>query len=231
MKKTIFILSTFLVLALVASAALFFELRSMGTEYNNLLDRHQRVVGNHPDTVQVISFVKDTVYNTSTTTYAPVQTTEDLTGYVSKAEADKMAEALNVAANKIDRLQSQLITIKAEVKGTRHKDTVTNTEWLTMKDNVFDVKVNLMNDSIFPSAKLRLTQAYAPYKKNMFSRTEYRSVIQANDHRVRISEIVDVNKVPKSSRWGISAFGGPIVSQQGLTYGAGLGLTFDLIQF
>jgi len=136
-----------------------------------------------------------------------------------------------VAANKIDRLQSQLISVKAEAKGVRNKDTVTNTEWLTMKDNVFDVKVNLSNDSIYPSAKLRLTQAYAPYKRNIFSRTEYRSVIQANDHRVRISEIIDVNKVPKSSRWGVSLFGGPVVSGHGLTYGAGLGLSFDLIQF
>lgn len=231
MKKTVFILSTFLVLALVAGCALFVKFKSVNKEYNNLLDRHQRMVGNHPDTVQIISLVKDTVHNTSTTTYAPVQTTEEISGYVSKAEADRMAEALNVAANKIDRLQSQLITIKAETKGTRHKDTVTNTEWLTMKDNVFDVKVNLTNDSIFPSAKIRLTQAYAPFKRNIFSRTEYRSVIQANDHRVRISEIIDVNKIPKSSRWGISAFGGPMVSQKGLTYGVGMGLTFDLIQF
>lgn len=231
MKKTIFILSTFLVLVMVAGIALFMEFKSLNKEYNNLLDRHQRSVSNHPDTVTIISFVKDTLYNTSTTMYAPVQTTEDLSGYVSKAEADKMAAALNVAANKIDRLNSQLISVKAEGKGTRHKDTVTNTEWLTMKDIVFDVKVNLTNDSIFPSAKIRLTQAYAPFKRNIFSRTEYRSVIQANDQRVRISEIIDVNKVPKSTRWGISAFGGPIVSQQGLAYGAGIGVTFDLIQF
>src|SRR5690606_22631079 len=100
-----------------------------------------------------------------------------------------------------------------------------------MRDPVFDVKVNLGNDSIFPSAKIGLAQAYAPYRKNIFSRYEYRSVVRASDTRVQITNIYDVNKIPKSPRWSIGVFGGPVATPTGLTYGVGVGLSYDIIQF
>lgn len=180
---------------------------------------------------RVIETVYDTMNNTSTTTILPVQTTSAVSNFVSKGMADTLAMALKVAVNKIDRLESKVIELRASGKGERSFDSISKSEWLVMNDPTFDVRVNLNNDSVYPSARLKLMQAYAPYRKNIFSRTEYRSVIRVNDARVHITDIQSINKVPKSPRWGISAFAGPFVHPQGINYGFGLGLTYDLIQF
>ena len=181
---------------------------------------------------RIIDTLYDTITNTTTVIYKPVVTTKDPANFVSKGLADTLAKALKVAVNKIERLEAKIISIQASGKGERSIDTTTKAEWLMLNnDPTFDVRVNLTNDSIYPTVRLRLMQAYAPYKKNIFSRTEYRSVIRANDARVRITDIQEVNKVPKSPRWGISAFGGPMVSNIGLNYGFGVGLTYDIIQF
>ncbi len=230
MNKTTFFLLCALAASLVVGTILFREWKSTLQEYNNLSGRYQAALNQEP--ITIIKEVIDTARNTSTTVYAPSQVSGEVQNYVSKEQADRMAEALNVAAKKIDRLESLLITMKGEGKGERHIDTTTKNEWLVLKnDPSFDVKVNLSNDSIYPGVRLRLMQAYAPYRKNIFSRTEYRSAITVDDHRARISEIIDVNKVPRSPRWSIGVFGGPLVSQHGFSYGAGLGLTYDLIQF
>lgn len=232
MKKLTFFLIVALIATIVGAILLFREWKSTQSELDNVSGRYQTLLQHRPDTIPVIQYVQDTSANTSLTTYAPVQTSNDVSGYVSKGIVDTMAMALNVAAKKIDRLESLLISIEGKGKGERQRDTITKTEWLVLKnDPTFDVKVNLSNDSIYPSMRLRLTQAYAPYRRNIFSRTEYRSVIKASDHRVKISEIIDVNKVPRSPRWSLGVFGGPLVSTHGFSYGVGLGLTYDLIQF
>lgn len=182
--------------------------------------------------LRIIDTVYDPVANTSTTTFIPLRTTSQVSNFVSKGMADTMATALKVAVKEIESLKSMVLSLSGSGKGERIIDTNKKMEWLVMNnDPTFDVKVNLTNDSIYPSVNLRLTQAYAPYKKNIFSKTEYRSVIRASDSRVRISEIRDINKVPTSPRWGVSAFGGPMVHKNGFGYGFGVGLTYDLIQF
>src|SRR5690606_8074253 len=175
--------------------------------------------------------IPDTSTNKVSYIYQPIETTGPVEGYVSKGLADTLAAALNVATKQIDRLTAKLISVEGAGKGERVTDTIHKTEWLVMRDPVFDVKVNLGNDSIFPSAKIGLAQAYAPYRKNIFSRYEYRSVIRASDARVQISNIYDVNKVPKSPRWGIGVTAGPVVTPNGLTWGAALGVSYDIIQF
>lgn len=178
--------------------------------------------------------VLDTIIDTASAgiVYLPVEVPGDLSNYVSKDLAEDMATALGVAKREIDRLNSKIIRIEAKGKGERSIDSVTKEEWLVLNDDpVFDVKVNLANDSIFPSARLIVDQAYAPYKKNIFSTTEYRSYVRARDPRVEITQVYDLHKPPKSSRWGISAYAGPITTPQQLTYGVGLGLTYDIIQF
>lgn len=180
----------------------------------------------------IIDTFYDTKSNTSSTTFMPIQTSGQVSNFVSKGMADTMAVALKVAVKEIESLKSMVVSLSGSGKGERIIDTNKKMEWLVMNnDPTFDVKVNLTNDSIYPSVNLRLTQAYAPYKKNIFSKTEYRSVIRASDSRVRISEIRDINKVPTSPRWGLSAFGGPMVHKNGFGYGFGVGLTYDLIQF
>src|SRR5690606_33518559 len=136
-----------------------------------------------------------------------------------------------VKDERIERLTSKLITLEAAGKGERITDTIKKTEWLVMRDPVFDVKVNLGNDSIYPIARIKLDQAYAPYRKNIFSRYEYRSVIRASDSRVQISNVYDVNRVPRSPRWGIGVTAGPVITPSGLTWGAALGVSYDIIQF
>ncbi|WP_313261863.1 hypothetical protein [Sphingobacterium sp.] len=232
MKKTIFILSLLVIVALAGCIILvrkFYDERkerlTLQEQYDIAIKENGAVPLVPIDTVYIDSSKKALIY-------PPIRTTGPLDGYVSKGLADTLATSLKVAVKEIDRLQSMLIIAEGKGKGERTKDTLTKTEWLVMKpDPVFDVKVNLTNDSIFPSAKIRLSQAYAPYRKNIFSRYQYRSAIMASDPRIRISEVYDVNRVPKSPRWGIGLTVGPVMSPKGLTWGASLGLSYDVIQF
>lgn len=232
MNKTTF----FLILALVASSVigfvLFREWRGTKKELATMSEQYEAALqSNNAAPLVIRDTIIDTTNNSISYIYNPIQTTGPVDGYVSKGLADTLAAALKVATNKIDRLESKIISIAGAGKGERVTDTVRKTEWLVLTDPVFDVKVNLGNDSIFPSAKIQLDQAYAPYRKNVFSRYEYRSVVRASDKRVEISNIYDVNKVPKSPRWSIGVFGGPLATPKGLTYGVGLGLSYDIIQF
>ncbi|WP_286753864.1 MULTISPECIES: hypothetical protein [Sphingobacterium] len=232
MKKTTIILIVALVACLVAIFILFRNWIGSENEYKSLNKAYQEALSSGTAApLHIRDTIYDTVAGTVSYIYNPIQTEKPVTNYVSKGLADTLARALGVATEKIDRLQSELVSVKGKGKGERYTDTITKTKWLAMKDPVFDVKVNLENDSIYPGATIALDRAYAPYKKNIFSRYEYRSVIRARDPRVTISNLYDVNKVPKSPRWGISFIGGPVVTPKGLSYGVGVGLTYDLISF
>lgn len=218
---------------LITGLILFRKWRSSEKEYATLYERYQAALqqkGAAP--LVVIDTIFDTVAGTASYRYLPVQTTGPIDGYVSKGFADTLAKALGVATKEIDHLKSYIAKVEGKGKGERVKDTVRQVEWLVLKnDPIFDVRVNLANDSIYPTATIKLDHAYAPFKKNIFSRTEYRSVIRTNDPRVKISDIYDVNKAPKSPRWSIGIFGGPVATPTGLTYGVGAGITYDIIQF
>lgn len=228
-----FIIIVIIVALAVAGIVLFREWQESKKEYSTLYERYQEALKADKAAPLVIrDTIIDTVVGTASYGYRPVQTTGPIEGYVSKGFADTLAEALGVATKKIDRLQSYIVKIEGSGKGERVTDTVRKTEWLVLKnDPIFDIRVNLNNDSIYPMATIKLDQAYAPYRKNLFSRTEYRSVIRTNDIRVKISDIYDVNRPPKSPRWSIGVFGGPVATPTGLTYGLGLGLAYDVIQF
>lgn len=217
----------------VAGIVLFRKWQESKKEYSTLYDSYQEALKVDKAVPLVIrDTIIDTVAGTATYGYRPVQTTGPVEGYVSRGFADTLANALGVATKTIDRLQSYIVTIEGKGKGDRIIDTVRKTEWLVLNnDPIFDVRVNLKNDSIYPMATIKLDQAYAPYRKNLFSSTEYRSVIRTNDIRVKISDIYDVNRVPKSPRWSIGVFGGPVATPTGLTYGVGFGLAYDVIQF
>lgn len=232
MNKTTFFLILALVGTIVACFVSIREWRHAAREHKSLQESYQ-ILLNTPAAgpITVRDTIRDTVAGTTSFIYVPKLVAGPVEGYVSKGLADTLAASLKVASKEIDRLSSKVLSLEAKGKGERVTDTITQTKWLVMKDPSFDVRVNLANDSIYPSVNLRLAQAYAPYKKNVFSRTEYRSVIMASDPRVNISEVYDVNKVPQSSRWGLSIFGGPMVVPSGLTYGVGAGLSYDIIQF
>jgi len=232
MKKTIFFLILALVAATVIGFVLFRAWQDTETELATMSEQYDiaRQTNNAAPLI-IEKVIPDTSTNKVSYIYQPIETTGPVEGYVSKGLADTLAAALNVATKQIDRLTAKLISVEGAGKGERVTDTIHKTEWLVMRDPVFDVKVNLGNDSIFPSAKIGLAQAYAPYRKNIFSRYEYRSVIRASDARVQISNIYDVNKVPKSPRWGIGVTAGPVVTPNGLTWGAALGVSYDIIQF
>ncbi|MGJ1407460.1 hypothetical protein [Sphingobacterium siyangense] len=232
MKKTTIILIVALVVSVVAIFILTRKWVNSEKEYKSLNNAYQQaLLSGKVAPLHIRDTIFDTVAGTVSYIYSPIQTEKPVTNYVSKGLADTLARALGVATEKIDRLQSELVNVKGKGKGERYTDIITKTKWLAMKDPVFDVKVNLDNDSIYPGATIALDRAYAPYKKNLFSRYEYRSVIRARDPRVTISNLYDVNKVPKSPRWGISFIGGPVVTPKGLSYGVGVGLTYDLISF
>ena len=232
MKKTIFILSLLLIVALAGCIILVRKFYDERNERQTLQEQYDIAIKEN-GAVPLVPI--DTVYIDSSKKaliYPPIRTTGPIDGYVSKGLADTLATSLKVAVKELEHLRSMQLEATAKGKGERTKDSVTKTEWLVMKpDPVFDVKVNLTNDSIFPSAKIRLSQAYAPYRKNIFSRYQYRSAIMVNDPRIRISEVYDVNRVPKSPRWGIGLTVGPVMSPKGLTWGASLGLSYDVIQF
>src|SRR5690606_4983367 len=232
MKKTVIILTIALLVVSVLGIVLFREWRSTKKELNTISEQYAAAIQQNDAAPLVIrDTIVDTVSNSISYTYNPIQTTGPVEGYVSKGLADTLATALKVATNKIDRLTAKIISIEGAGKGDRITDTIRKTEWLVLTDPVFDVKVDLGTDSIFPSAKIGLAQAYAPYRKNIFSRYEYRSVIRASDARVQISDVYDVNKVPRSPRWGIGVTAGPVITSTGITMGAALGLTYDIIQF
>lgn len=233
MKRTLFFLIVALIATITICVVLFREWRNESKEKATLQQQYDLALLSTDATPLVVyDTIFDTVDNTVQFKLNPVQTTGNVGAFVSKGVVDTMAKALNVAVREIERLNSKVITMEGKGKGERLRDTVTKTEWLVLKnDPSFDVKVNLGNDSIYPGVRLKLTQAYAPYRRNLFSRTEYRSVIRASDHRVRISEVYDVNKIPRSPRWSLGVFGGPLVTANGFSYGLGLGLTYDLIQF
>lgn len=232
MKKTIFILILALIATSVIGIVLFREWGSTKKELATMSEQYEAAVqSNNAAPLIVEKLVPDTTANKVSFVYKPIQTTGPVEGYVSKGLADTLATALKVATNKIDRLTAKIISIEGAGKGDRISDTVRKTEWLVLTDPVFDVKVDLGTDSIFPSAKIGLAQAYAPFRKNIFSRYEYRSVIRASDARVQISDVYDVNKVPRSPRWGIGVTAGPVITSTGITMGAALGLTYDIIQF
>ncbi|GEM_PF-911814 len=233
MNKTTFILSLLLIAAIILSSIFYFESRNKGKElhtlqeqYENAIKQNKAVPLNAIDTIYYPDSSKATyVYNT-------IRTSEPIDGYVSKGLADTLALALKVTTKELDRLSSMQVSVNGKGKGERIVDTVKQTEWLVMSpDPVFDVKVNLKNDSIYPSAKIRLSQANAPYRKNIFSRYEYRTAIMAHDPRIQISEVYNVNKIPKSPRWGIGVTFGPVVTPKGFSWGASVGLSYDLIQF
>lgn|SRR5690606_18113254 len=232
MKKTIFILILALIATSVIGIVLFREWGSTKKELATMSEQYKEALkSDNASPLVVRDTIFDTTNNSVSYVYIPIQTTGPVEGYVSKGLADTLAALLKVATNKIDRLESKIISIAGAGKGDRITDTIRKTEWLVLTDPVFDVKVDLGTDSIFPSAKIGLAQAYAPYRKNIFSRYEYRSVIRASDARVQISDVYDVNKVPRSPRWGIGVTAGPVITSTGITMGAALGLTYDIIQF
>ncbi|HIY76406.1 MAG TPA: hypothetical protein H9825_09100 [Candidatus Sphingobacterium stercorigallinarum] len=233
MKKTNIILAITLIVMLVIGTWGYVQLGNERAEKRNYQQLYQEALEKgKAEPLTIRDTIVDTVAGTISYVYNPVQTTDNVEGYVSKGLADTLALALKVATKTITRLESMVATISAAEKADRVKDSVTQNEWLVMrKDPVFDVKVNLETDSIFTKARIGLAKANAPYRKNIFSRYEYRSVIMARDPRVEITEVFEVNKVPKSPRWSIGVTAGPLVSPQGLSWGASLGLTYDLIQF
>src|SRR5690606_14963348 len=170
MKKTIFFLILALVAATVIGFVLFRAWQDTETELATMSEQYDiaRQTNNAAPLI-IEKVIPDTSTNKVSYIYQPIETTGPVEGYVSKGLADTLAAALNVATKQIDRLTAKLISVEGAGKGERVTDTIHKTEWLVMRDPVFDVKVNLGNDSIFPSAKIGLAQAYAPYRKNIFS--------------------------------------------------------------
>ena len=231
MKKTTFILILALIFVSIGLIHYFRQYNKERTEYKTLQEQYDIALqANKGAPLVPIDSTRDS--SSITYVYNTIRTTGPVDGYVSKGLADTLATALKVASKEIDRLTSMVVSASGKGKGERIPDTIRKTEWLVMsKDPVFDVKVDLKTDSIFPSAKIKLSQAYAPYRKSLFHRYQYRSAIMAHDPRISITEVYDVNKIPKSPRWGLGITLGPVVTPKGISWGASLGLSYDVIQF
>ena len=205
---------------------------SLRKEYINMASEYQRALQKYKDEpLIVLDTIFDTVDNTVAHIYEPIRTTGEVEDYISKGLADTMAMKLKTASKRINSLESYVINLQDSLQGYRHEDEH-GVEWLSTKDDpVFDIKVNLRTDTIYAGAKIGVDRANARVRKTIFHPWEYRTAIRSRDARITITDIRDVQKVPKPSKFGIGFTVGPTFTSQGISYGASAGLSYHLISF
>jgi len=188
-----------------------------------------QVAKNANQPLEIIKYVKDTVTNQAAATVAPIETT-DLSLYVSRGYADTLRTALNIAVNKIERLERFTVTLQDSIAGIITTDT-NGTQWASMKDNVFDIRYNFASNMFYPQVSLNLDVISHQYRPGFFKRRQVLSTVVAYDKRVDISNIRQVNKITLPSRFGLDVFAGAVMTPGGLTYGVGAGLGYRIKEF
>lgn len=165
-----------------------------------------------------------------TVTYVPIETEGNIGDFVSKSVADTLQAALKIALKDVKSWKSFALTLQDSIKGTTYRDNQ-GAQWAQLKDNTFDIRYNIDSNLWIPKVSINPTLVTYRKRKNIFSPYKYYSSIMVNDDRAQISLVQDITKTKQPSRWGIGAFGGPVVTPKGLSYGVGLGLTYDIISF
>lgn len=172
----------------------------------------------------------DTVPGKSMVVYLPAETPGNIGDYVSKSVADSLQTALKIAVKDLKSYKSFVITLQDSLKGNVYKDKQ-GLQWASLKDKTFDIRYNIDSNLWIPKITLKPELLTYRTRKSIFHPYKYNSAIIVDDARAEISFVQDFTKIKQPSRWGIGAFGGPIMTPTGLSYGVGLGLTYDLISF
>src|SRR5690606_27731025 len=124
MKKTIFILILAIVAISVIGIVLFREWQGTKKELATMSEQYKVALQSDNASPLVIrDTILDTVNNSISYIYYPIQTTGPVEGYVSKGLADTLAAALKAATNTIDRLTAKIISVEGAAKGERITDT------------------------------------------------------------------------------------------------------------
>lgn len=172
----------------------------------------------------------DTVPGKSMVVYLPAETPGNIGDYVSKSVADSLQTALKIAVKDLKSYKSFVITLQDSLKGNVYKDKQ-GAQWASLKDKTFDIRYNIDSNLWIPKITLKPELLTYRTRKSIFHPYKYNSAIIVDDARAEISFVQDFTKIKQPSRWGIGAFGGPVMTPVGLSYGVGLGLTYDLISF
>lgn len=218
---------------IVASAVAFYfwnSLQRASREIDNLAEAYQNAIeegGDKP--LEIIKTVVDTSMNKSAATVRPRETT-DLSLYVSRGYADTLKKALDIAVKDIDRLQRFTATLQDSIIGLLSIDS-SGIHWASMSDNVFDIRYNLDSNVFYPKVTLDLSVISHPYRPRFFARRQLVTTIMANDKRVDIGNIRQVNKITLPSRFGLDVTFGAVMTPHGLTYGVGAGLGYRIKEF
>lgn len=221
------------ILLIAISACIFLGIKVSDAwkERDDFKSRYQQLLEKKVDEpLPIIERIVDTVYQTSTAIVAPVTTPGNVSDYVSKSLADSMARQLKIKDNKIEQLISLKLSLEDTLQGFREKDDK-GIEWLYTADDVFNIRANLHTDSIHASAKIGVDIMGGYYRKNIFSKWEYRTAIRARDHRVDISDVRQVIKVKNPSKFGIGVTAGPTFTTNGMNYGITAGINYQVIGF
>jgi hypothetical protein len=173
---------------------------------------------------------RDTIAGKSTIVYLPAETPNNIGDYVSKSVADSLQTALKIAVNNLKSYKSFVITLQDSLKGNVYKDKQ-GLQWASLKDKTFDIRYNIDSNLWIPKVTIKPELLTYRTRKSIFHPYKYNSAIIVDDARAEISFVQDFTKIKQPSRWGVGAFGGPIMTPMGLSYGVGLGLTYDLISF
>lgn len=173
---------------------------------------------------------RDTIAGKSTIVYLPAETPNNIGDYVSKSVADSLQTALKIAVKDLKSYKSFVITLQDSLKGNVYKDKA-GLQWASLKDKTFDIRYNIDSNLWIPKVTIKPELLTYRTRKSIFHPYKYNSAIIVDDARAEISFVQDFTKIKQPSRWGIGAFGGPIMTPVGLSYGVGLGLTYDLISF
>ncbi len=217
-----FIFASVIVLIGILAFTLYRENQTLKADYKTLSESKS----NGPAYNTII----DTVTLPGTVTYLPIETNRNIEDFVSKSVADTLQAALKIALKDVKSWKSFALTLQDSIKGTRYQDNQ-GVQWAQLKDKTFDIRYNIDSNLWIPKVSINPTLVTYRKRKNIFSPYKYYSSIMVNDDRAQISLIQDITRTKQPSRWGIGAFGGPIVTPKGISYGVGLGLTYDLISF
>lgn len=223
MKNLIFI--TLIAICGIIAFAFYKENKSLKLENKQLAELKPGNAYN-----PIVKTIIDTVTGKSTVIYLPAETSGNIGDYVSKSVADSLQTALKIAVKDLKSYKSFVITLQDSLKGNVYQDKA-GLQWASLKDKTFDIRYNIDSNLWIPKVTIKPELLTYRTRKSIFHPYKYNSAIIVDDARAEISLVQDFTKIKQPSRWGIGAFGGPIMTPTGLSYGVGLGLTYDLISF
>lgn len=184
--------------------------------------------------IPVIDTIRDTTKGETIFKFRPVQSTLSLDQYVSKGLADTLADALRITKSERDNwirkaksYEAFTVVLQDSLHGIKYNDS--RGQWAHLKDKTFDIRYNIDSNIWIPKVNLTARKIVYPERKNIFQPYQYNAAWIFDDDRIQISNLQDYTKVKQPSRWGISAIAGPVITPSGLTYGFGLGLSYDII--